>query len=79
MEIELPSELEPFVDQEFATGRYASRAEVLVQALRWLRDERQEAVAGIQQGLDDVANGRIQPLAEAFEEIRREHGQPEAG
>ena len=74
MRIELPSELEPFVEQEFATGRYASRQEVVVQALCWLRDERQEAVSGIKQGLDDIAAGRTQPVAEAFAEIRKEFG-----
>ena len=36
MQIELPPELEPFVEQEFATGRYATRDEVVVQALCWL-------------------------------------------
>ncbi len=70
MQIELPPELEPFVEQEFATGRYATREEVLVQALRWLREERQEAISGIRQGLDDVAAGRTQSLAEEYDELR---------
>ena len=74
MQIDLPSELEPFVEQEFATGRYATREEVVVQALRWLREERQDAVLGIKQGLDDVATGRTQPVAEAFADIRKEFG-----
>ena len=78
MQIELPPELEPFVEQEFATGRYTTREEVVVQALRWLREERQEAVSGIKQGLDDVAAGRTQPVAEAFADIRKEFGVPEA-
>jgi predicted transcriptional regulator len=77
MQIELPPELEPFVEQEFATGRYVTREEVVVQALCWLRDERQEAISGIKQGLDDVAAGRTQPLAEAFADIRKEFGVPE--
>ena len=74
MQIELPPELEPFVEQEFATGRYGTREEVVVQALRWFRDERQEAVAGVKQGLDDAAAGRTQPLADAFADIRKEFG-----
>ena len=45
MQIEVPPELEPFVEQEFATGRYTTREEVVVQALWWLRDERQEALS----------------------------------
>lgn len=77
MNIELPPELEPFVEQEFSTGRYATREEIVIQALCWLRNERQEAVSGIKQGLDDVAAGRMQPLREAFADIRKEHGIPE--
>ena len=77
MHIELPPELEPFVEQEFSTGRYATREEIVIQALCWLRNERQEAVSGIKQGLDDVAAGRMQPLREVFADIRKEHGIPE--
>jgi predicted transcriptional regulator len=76
MQIELPPDLEPFVEQEFSTGRYATREEVVVQALCWLREERQAAVSGIKQGLEDVATGRTQPVAEAFAEIRKEFGVP---
>ena len=78
MQIELPPELEPFVEQEFATGRYATREDVVVQALRWLREERQGAVLGIKQGLDDLAAGRTQPITEAFADIRKEFGVPES-
>ena len=72
MQIELPAELEPFVEQEFATGRYATREDVLVQALRWLRDERQDTVSAIRQGLSDVAAGRTQRLGDAFADLRKE-------
>ena len=78
MQIEIPNYLESFVEQEFATGRYATREEVVVQALCWLREERQQAVSGIQQGLSDAAAGRTQPVAEAFADIRREFGVPDA-
>lgn len=78
MHIEFPPELKPFVEQEFATGRYATREEIIVQALCWLRNERQESVSGVQQGLDDVASGRMQPLGEAFADIKDEHGIPES-
>ena len=73
MHIEVPPELKPFIEQEFSTGRYATREDVVIQALCWLRDERQEAVSGIKQGLDDAAAGRMQPLREAFADIRKEH------
>ena len=77
MQINLPPELEPFVEQEFATGRYASREEILVQALRWLSEERRAAAAGIREGLDDVAAGRTQTLKDAFADIRKEFGKSE--
>jgi len=70
MQINLPPDLEPFVDQEFATGRYATREEVVVQAVRWLCEERLEAVAGIRRGLADVEARRVEPLETAFAEIR---------
>lgn len=78
MQIELPPELQPFVDQEFSTGRYTTREEVVIQAVRWLRDERKEAVSGIKQGLNDVADDRMQTLADAFADIRKEFGALEA-
>jgi putative addiction module CopG family antidote len=74
MQVKIPVELESFVEEEFATGRYGSREEVLIQALQWLREERQEALAGIRQGLADAAAGHVQPLADAFADIRREAG-----
>jgi putative addiction module CopG family antidote len=74
MQINLPPELEPFVEQEFATGRYATREEILVQALRWLSEERRAAVVGIKEGLDDVAAGRTQTVQDAFSDIRKEFG-----
>lgn len=70
MQINLPPELQPFVEQEFANGRYATREEVVVQAVRWFCEERQEAVAGIRRGLADVEAGRVEPLESAFAEIR---------
>ena len=49
----------------------------MVQALFWLREERQQAVFGIKQGLSDAAVGRMQPLFEAFASIRKEFGVPD--
>lgn len=78
MQVNIPNDFEPFVEEEFATGRYGSREEVLIQALQWLRDERQQAIVGIQQGLDDVTHGRVQSLADAFADIRHVSGTPES-
>ena len=46
MQIDIPTDLEAFVEQEFATGRYATGKEVVVkevvvQSVCWLREERQ--------------------------------------
>lgn len=65
-------ELENFVEREIASGRFASREAVVVHALEMLRREREDAVWGIQAGLDDVEAGRTQPLADAFRDLRAE-------
>ena len=70
MQVNIPSDLQPFVEQEFATGRYDNREDVLIQALQLLREEREQALEGIKQGLEDVAAGRIQSVKDAFAEIR---------
>lgn len=48
-------ELEQFVEQEVASGRYADRDAVIAHGLALLRRDREEAVAGIAAGLADVA------------------------
>jgi predicted transcriptional regulator len=50
--------------------------EALAAYLEWERADYQEAVEGIRQGYEDVKAGRIQPAAEAFEELRLKHGLP---
>ena len=77
MRIDVPGDLQPFVEEEFATGRYSSREEVLIRALQWFREERRQAVVGIREGLVDAAAGRMQPLADAMADIRREFGAAE--
>jgi Arc/MetJ-type ribon-helix-helix transcriptional regulator len=72
MHVAIPADLISFVEQKLATGRYGSREEFLVQAIEWLREERQQALAGIRQGLEDAAAGRVEPLADALDDLRRE-------
>ena len=74
MNIEIPIDLQAFVDEEFATGRYRSKEDVLVYALRGLKREREEAIAGIEAGLEDLAANRVQPLSDAIDELKREFG-----
>ena len=42
MAIPLPSELEAFVEQELADDHYESREDLVVDAIRQLRDHREE-------------------------------------
>jgi len=72
MQLSIPPDLQSFVEQEFATGLYQSREEVVLQAVSLLRDERVQAVEGIKEGLADLAAGRVQPLDEVFKNIRHE-------
>jgi Arc/MetJ-type ribon-helix-helix transcriptional regulator len=68
----LAADLEQFVQQEIRSGRFPDRESVVAHALRLLQRDREEAVVGIRLGLDDVAAGRVQPLADAFADLRHE-------
>ncbi|HJT35953.1 MAG TPA: hypothetical protein VJ783_28250 [Pirellulales bacterium] len=70
----ISSDLEQFVQQEVASGRFTDRDAVIAHALGLLRRDREEAVAGVQAGLHDAAHGRLQPLHGVFEDLRREFG-----
>jgi putative addiction module CopG family antidote len=72
----LAANLEQFVQQEIASGRFPNRNSVVAHALRLLQREREEAVTGIRVGLADVAAGRVQSLGDAFADLRRELNVP---
>lgn len=74
MKIDLPPDLKPFVEQEFSTGRYSSREDVIIQAIVWLRDERTQALQGIQEGIQDLNTGKVQSVADAFSDLKLEFG-----
>ena len=69
-------ELESF--SRFASQRLCQGASLpsLEECLRqWRADcELQEAVADVQQSLDDVAQGRVKPVDQAFDDVRRRLG-----
>ncbi|MBX3411553.1 MAG: type II toxin-antitoxin system ParD family antitoxin [Pirellulales bacterium] len=71
MALQIPTELQAFVNRELRTGRYSSELELVSEALRMLERERQEALAGVLEGMADVEAGRMVPLHEVFDEIRR--------
>ena len=72
----LPRDLQDFVDQELATGRYRSTEEIVVAGLRLLQRDRQEALEGIREGLAESGRGEGIPLDEAFDQLRTRHNVP---
>ena len=71
----LPPDLERLVREELATGVYASEDEVLLEAMRALH-ERDDAIAGIQEGLADLEAGLVRPLNAVDAELRTKHTIP---
>lgn len=72
MTVAIPSELDAFVRQALASGRYRSETELVADALRLLRnrDRKWDALReDIQAGLQDLDEGGAVPLD--FEDIKR--------
>jgi len=67
-----PPVLDQLVREELATGAYRSEDDVLVEAMQALRD-RDEAVAGIREGLSDLDAGRVRSLGDVDAELRTKH------
>ena len=66
--------------EEFARRRGKSTADalddVLADYLEWERQEYQEAVEAVRQGLEDVKAGRTKPAEQFLGEFARKHGLP---
>jgi antitoxin ParD1/3/4 len=72
MNVSLTPELEKFVDETVATGRYSSASEVVRAGLRKLEEQerwKSYAKAKIAKGLDDIAAGRTVSEEEFLAEI----------
>lgn len=72
MNVSLTPELEKFVEETVATGRYSSASEVVRASLRKLEEEERwkaYAKAKIAKGLEDIAAGRIVTSEEFLAEI----------
>ena len=67
-----PPMLGQLVREELATGAYRSEDDVLVEAMQALRD-RDEAIAGIREGLSDLDAGRVRSLGDVDAELRTKH------
>jgi Arc/MetJ-type ribon-helix-helix transcriptional regulator len=77
MTIEIPADLQPFVRQQLELGCFPNEQQLVTEALQLLRDEREQSIEGVKQGLVDAAAGRTQPLSETFGDLRREFDLPE--
>ncbi len=73
MSYQLPPDVESLVAEQIRQGTYNSPDEVLRDALRALA-ERNDEVAAIQAGIEDMEAGRVIPLREADAEIRKRLG-----
>jgi hypothetical protein len=66
--------------EEFARrrGKTTTEAldELLTDYLEWERQDYQEAVEAVRQGLDDVKSGRSKPADQFLDEFARKHGLP---
>jgi putative addiction module CopG family antidote len=67
----LPPDLQDFVDQELASGRYQSTEEIVVEGLRLLQRDRQEAIEGIQEGLAESERGEGAPWTRPLTSFER--------
>jgi predicted transcriptional regulator len=66
--------------EEFARRRGKSTADalddVLADYLEWERQDYQEAVEAVRQGLEDVKAGHTRPAEQFMDEFTRKHGLP---
>lgn len=85
MNVSLPGNLAAFVEQEVATGGYASQSEVVRDALRLLHREKageQEKLEMLRRavtvGIEDWRQGRVddRPIDEILDEIDGEESWP---
>ncbi len=75
MSYPFPPAIRHLLDERLESGAYETEDEVLVQALRSLK-EYDEAVQDIQEGLDDEVAGRVRSLREFDAEVRQTLGLP---
>ena len=73
MQYPFPAEIKQLVTAQLATGKYSSENEVLLDALRTLKDYN-ESVADIQTGIADEAARRMSPLRLVDADIRQKLG-----
>ncbi|MFO0898926.1 MAG: type II toxin-antitoxin system ParD family antitoxin [Pirellulales bacterium] len=63
--VSLPSELTAYLNQEVASGRYASPSDVVVEAVRMhreIRDQYEQLRAQVQEAVAQADRGELRPL-----------------
>ena len=66
----LPTDVQQMIDEQLASGRYATEDEVLREALRALSEEEEDLVA-VREAIGEWRAGdNGVPLAKAFEQVR---------
>ncbi len=73
MSYQFPPDVEQRIRDQIALGNYANEDEVLRDALEAL-DARNADLAAIRAGVEDMEAGRMRPIAQVADEIRRKHG-----
>ena len=76
MTYQFPPDLDQDIKERMASGLYSSEDDVLRDALRALRSRDQE-VAAIQEGVDDMKAGRVMPLREFDRTFRERNDIPQ--
>lgn len=73
MSYQFSPDVERLLHEQMATGHYNSAEDVLLDALKTLKS-RNDDLASILAGLDDMQAGRVRPLEEVANEIGRKYG-----
>jgi putative addiction module CopG family antidote len=69
MSVDLPADLAQFVHEAVASGTFASERDVMLEALRMLRD-REQLRRDVQEGFDELREGKTIDGDELFRELR---------
>ncbi len=69
------TEIDELVEQRLATGRYRSREDVLVSALRQLASH-EELMADLEASAEDEAEGRLHDAEDVFAEMAATYNLP---
>ena len=73
MSYQFPPDVEQRIQEQIALGNYANEDDVLRDALEAL-DARNADLAAIRAGVEDMEAGRMRPIDEVAQDIRRKHG-----